>query len=82
MPSELIITNGDSAAGSIKLAGLGDEVLPWRDVLHEGPVPDVGGLEALSELRGLYIASMGWIDGQEASTCFQDRDELLRDNEI
>ena len=55
MTSELIITNGDGAAGTIKAAGLGDEILPWRDVLHMGPVPNVGGLNALSELRAHYL---------------------------
>jgi len=72
MTTELIITNGDSAAGSLKSVGLGDEILPWRDVLHEGPVPDVGGLGALSELRGRYLASKGWIAEEEAEQSFQE----------
>ena len=35
----LFITNGDFAAGRIAASGLTGEILPWRDVLHEGPVP-------------------------------------------
>jgi hypothetical protein len=35
----LHVTNGDFAADRIAGAGLAGEVLPWRDVLHEGPVP-------------------------------------------
>ncbi len=36
----LHLTNGDSAADLIREAGIGGKVLPWRDVLHMGPVPD------------------------------------------
>ena len=35
----LHVTNGDCAADRIERAELGGEILPWRDVLHEGPVP-------------------------------------------
>ncbi|HET7693529.1 MAG TPA: hypothetical protein VFM44_10625 [Gemmatimonadota bacterium] len=45
----LHVTNGDCAADRIARAGLGGEILPWRDVLHEGPVPadlDDAGLRA------------------------------------
>src|SRR5438105_2199287 len=34
------LTNGDSAAISLREA-LGTDVLPWRDVLHAGPVPSL-----------------------------------------
>ncbi|HJU86617.1 MAG TPA: hypothetical protein VJ788_04540, partial [Gemmatimonadota bacterium] len=43
------MTNGDCAAKRIARADLGGEILPWRDVLHEGPVPaglDDAGLRA------------------------------------
>ena len=39
MTKELIITNGDSAADLLRAAYGNCVVLPWRDVLHEGPVP-------------------------------------------
>lgn len=45
----LHVTNGDCAAERIARADLGGEILPWRDVLHEGPVPaglDDDGLRA------------------------------------
>jgi hypothetical protein len=35
---DLIITNGDAAGELLRRATPGTEVLPWRDVLHEGPV--------------------------------------------
>jgi hypothetical protein len=45
----LHVTNGECAADRIARAGFGGEILPWRDVLHEGPVPpdlDDAGLRA------------------------------------
>jgi hypothetical protein len=47
----LHITNGDSAADVMRLAVQG-EILPWRDVLHEGPVRAVWS----SEERAGFIA--------------------------
>ena len=40
MKSTLHITNGDCVADTLREAIEG-EVMPWRDVLHDGPVPDV-----------------------------------------
>jgi hypothetical protein len=58
--SFLHVTNGDAAAELIRRAGLPGETLPWRDVLHEGPVP--GGLtpQALAEVRARFLAERGW----------------------
>jgi len=52
----LHVTNGDSAAGSIRSLGLGGDVLPWRDVLHEGPVPAPATLDSLRPLRAQFLA--------------------------
>ena len=35
----LHITNGDTAAGTLRQTTLGGDVPAWRDTLHEGPVP-------------------------------------------
>jgi hypothetical protein len=37
----LDITNGDSAAGTLRETTLGGDVLAWRDTLNDGPVPAV-----------------------------------------
>lgn len=52
----LIVTNGDSAASLLREAGLVEEILPWRDILHEGPVPATGDLESLSAIRATFLA--------------------------
>ena len=49
----LHVTNGDSAAAGLRPV-VGDS-LPWRDALHEGPVPDVGD----AELRRVRAAFLG-----------------------
>ncbi len=55
--SRLIITNGDAAAERIRAAGIEAEILPWRDVLYEGPVPGGLLLEALSLIRAQFLAA-------------------------
>lgn len=57
MPGILHITNGDSV--QIGSTGLGGEVLFWRDVLHEGPVPAALPLEKLAPIRARFLASYG-----------------------
>ena len=39
-PATLHVTNGDSTAHSLLQTTLVERVVVWRDVLHEGPVPD------------------------------------------
>lgn len=53
--SLLIITNGDNAADQLREAGIGNVVLPWRDVLNEGPVP-TGDDKQLACIRAKYLA--------------------------
>ena len=51
----LHVTNGDSTVPGILGTGLADAVLPWRDVLHEGPVPAVPDAE-LRRIRARFLA--------------------------
>lgn len=62
----LHITNGDSAATSLRAIGLDGEVLPWRDPMHHGPFCHTGELSACSRLRSRYLT------GQDDA--FQERD--------
>jgi hypothetical protein len=74
----LHITNGDSAAGTIRETGIGGEVLAWRDVLHEGPVPSGLTLEQMSEVRSRFLASLGWGTYKEIRAEMAERDKRLR----
>ncbi len=56
---DLIITNGDSAGALLRRAIPDAEVLPWRDVLHEGPVPFTDSLADLTDIRANYLARDG-----------------------
>ena len=78
MPKILNITNGDSAVEIMEKADIVGDFLPWRDVLHEGPVPDARSLEALSTIRANYIANQGWGPKALIKQSFIDRDNALK----
>jgi hypothetical protein len=69
----LHITNGDCAVAVIAQVVSG-EILPWRDVLHEGPVRAGLSLEELSIERARFIADAGWDSFPEVSKQFEERD--------
>jgi hypothetical protein len=73
----LHIINGDAAANVLRRAGITDEILPWRDVLHEGPVPAGLDLRALSKVRVKFIAECGWSTLEQATRQFDARDTVL-----
>ena len=54
MPEALHISNGD--ATDVPGTGLARRVIYWRDILHEGPVPEVTPAE-LRRIRAGYLAS-------------------------
>lgn len=56
MDNILHITNGDCAVEVMKKAGIPGQLLPWRDVLHEGPVREATDLAALSRIRARYLS--------------------------
>ncbi len=74
---DLIITNGDSAAELLAEAGKQGVILPWRDVLHEGPVV-AGTLERCSAVRSAYLSARFRIPENEVADTFAERDGLLR----
>jgi len=73
----LHVTNGDCAVEVLREAGLRGDFLPWRDVLHEGPVDPSLALEALRRLRVDFIAKQGWGSRGEVEKSFRDRDARL-----
>ena len=74
----LHLTNGDCAVAVISQAVSG-AFLPWRDVLHEGPVRAGLSLEQLSAERARFIAEAGWGDLPGVLKSFQERDKAFRD---
>jgi len=74
---DLVITNGDAAGESLRRTITGAEILPWRDVLHEGPVPLTQTLEELTAIRADYLARRGWGSHEEIATNLQARDRGL-----
>lgn len=73
----LAITPGDCAAEQLRAAGLATDVLPWRDLLHEGPVPAGLTPAELSTVRARYVAGLGWADPARAGAEFAARDAAL-----
>lgn len=74
----LVITNGDSAVARLEEAGVAGRILPWRDVLHDGPVPAMSGLERLSAIRAAFISSDLGLGAEEVATEFRARDAAIR----
>src|SRR5204863_145791 len=58
-PELLHVTNGESAGNTLRQSVLGGAVLPWQDVLHEGPVPAVPRPEML-RTRAEFLSGCGW----------------------
>ncbi len=81
MGEQLIVTNGDEAVARMREAGLDAAFLPWRDVLHDGPVPSGGSWEALSDTRARYLAEVTGLGFDRISRGFADRDALMRDQD-
>jgi len=75
----LHVTNGDSAANVLRAAGVPGEVLPWRDVLHEGPVPAGLSLGELRPVRARFIGDDGLGGYEKALAEFARRDAALED---
>jgi plasmid stabilization system protein ParE len=69
----LHVTNGDCAETLLRQTGLARELLSWRDVLHEGPVPAVDAAE-LRRIRAAFLAGAGAADlGALADLTERDR---------
>jgi len=72
----LHVTNGDSVVASFREGQIEGAYLPWRDVLHDGPVPRSPSLEALSDVRARVIAGPGGAY-PEVRRAFAERDRAL-----
>src|SRR3954470_17487610 len=58
-------------------AGVEGKIIPWRDVLHEGPVDSTLSLQELTKQRAKFIAGANWDDFARVSANFRERDRVL-----
>jgi hypothetical protein len=74
----LHVTNGDSVVHSFHDGGMPGVYLPWRDVLHDGAVPQRDSLDAMSDVRASEIAHLrGYGDYSAVRAEFAKRDATL-----
>jgi hypothetical protein len=61
----LHVTNGDAVVPELAAAAgvAPSDVLVWREILHDGPVPEGLGADELARVRARHIAARGWADG-------------------
>ncbi len=81
-PPVLHVTNGESAGNTLRQTSIGGAVLPWQDVLHEGPVQAVSRQELLRARAG-FLSDCGWGSRAAVLASLERRDlqfsEALRD---
>jgi DNA-binding transcriptional MerR regulator len=71
-PGLLHVTNGESAASTLRETSLGGVVLSWNDSLHVGPL--AFDPKESRRVRAAFLAECGWGD---VTTELARRDELL-----
>jgi len=72
----LHVTNGESAGNTLRQTSLGGAVLPWQDVLHEGPVQGASRHELL-RTRAAFLSGCGWGGTRAILSSLERRDGLL-----
>jgi hypothetical protein len=77
MNNYLHITNGDGAVQQMIEAGIKGTHLPWRDVLHIGPVPADLPLTKLSDVRARFLSSLNWGEYNDIRVSFKQRDSIF-----
>ena len=53
------------------------DILPWRDVLHDGPVPGGLSLAQLGPVRARFLSQVGWDDEARLLHAFKTRDDVV-----
>ena len=75
----LHITNGSAIIPPMREAGIAGRIVPWDDVLHEGPVPAGLNLAALRDVRVEFLATWGGPSHDEIARSFGERDSTVAD---
>ncbi len=77
-PALLHVTNGESAGNTLRQTALGGAVLPWQDVLHDGPVPALPRPELLRARAG-FLSDCGWGSRRAILSSLERRDRQFLD---
>lgn len=77
----LHLTNGSVVVDRLHELGLPGRILPWDDVLHEGPVPAGLTDEALRRQRAEFLA-ISWGDVADIEHMLGERDRALVDASV
>ena len=75
--AELIITNGDCVAQSMRAAGFKEEILSWNDVLHDGPVPGSVDWDELMKIRANFLSIHFGEEPSKVKQELSDRQDIL-----
>lgn len=75
----LHVTNGDLTAERLREADLPGHVMPWRDVLHEGPLRCADDDAGFARERAAFIARCGWGSESAVLSELSARDEVFAD---
>ncbi|OYX69562.1 MAG: hypothetical protein B7Y95_17825 [Rhizobiales bacterium 32-66-11] len=76
MPN-LVITNGDAAVERLKAGGIAGHFLPWRDMLHDGPVPADASLATVADARAAFLSQSLGLEFDSVRADFPERDGQL-----
>ncbi len=77
MTELLHITNGSAAVSRIHPLGLSGDIVPWDDVLHEGPVPERLDRVALRRVRAAFLARTWTGAVREVEQMLEQRDRVF-----
>jgi len=79
----LHVTNGDAVVPELAAAaGVAPrDVLVWRDVLHDGPVPAGLGADALARVRARHLTAPSWSHAGDVEVSEQAALAMLRDRD-
>lgn len=77
-PAVLHVTSTAAAGRQLAEAGVAGDVLPWRDVLCEGPVPAGLSHDELSTERADFLARRRWAEPELILADIRARDGLIR----
>ncbi len=78
--SLLHVTNGDATVDALRAAGFGEPILPWRDNLHDGPVPAGMSDASLRAVRAHFLAWESFGEYERILADFASRDDRLAGN--